>query len=73
MLMDYLLAVVYDRNTTEILEGSAAKPNLHTLHAGMLGFAALLPMFMAPVAAPDDEKLYANYGKTPCLGRVLSR
>jgi hypothetical protein len=27
---------------------------------------------MAPVATPDDEKLYANYGETPFLEDVLS-
>jgi hypothetical protein len=38
-----------------------------------LGFALLTLTVMAPVATPDDEKLYANYGETPFLEDVLSR
>jgi hypothetical protein len=41
--------------------------------AVLLGFASLTPTVMVPVATPDDEKLYANYGETPFLGGVLSR
>jgi hypothetical protein len=39
----------------------------------VLGFASLIPTFMAPVATPNDEKLYVNYGETPFLEDVLSR
>jgi hypothetical protein len=40
--------------------------------AVLLGFASLTPTDMVPVATPDDEKLYANYGETPFLGLNLS-
>jgi hypothetical protein len=45
--------------------------------SAMLFFAQIPCCFtltvMAPVATPDDEKLYANYGETPFLEDVLSR